>query len=424
MVDIVGLYQGLLLDAAFAGIPFAMLDSRQEPGRRVIRFLFPGADVPAFQDLGQLDESIDITGLIVADDYVEQAQLLRAAMLAPGPATLLHPWLGEIRVMQTPGKPPSFAFRQDELRVARFQASFVRFAPPPKPTLDTLGKLLLALDNLQAEADALLASILAPVALTIAAVNAVESFAATMIGTWTQALGALVGAPAELASAVTGLGGVVGLGLDLSYGATVGAILGAPSAAVGAAAAPALPAAVAPGGPSTAPVPIDPRAATSAILTAVAGAAPAPSASSTAVAIALAAQALAVADAVSTAAQIPFDSQQEAMQWAQQLAATLSAVTALAAQSAAVHPRGAGAVWRALVAAQAALSADLNSLIGRLPSVTQFVLPHAASAWQIAWTLAGDTPDQVAATYLDLVQRNGIVHPGVVPPGTLEVLIR
>ena len=422
MVDIVGLYSELLLDASFAGIPFCMPDSRHAPGRRVVRFMFPGADVPQFQDLGQNDEEISVTGLIVSDDYIEQAQLLRAAMLTPGPNTLQHPWLGEIMVMLAPGRAPSFSFSQSELRVARFQVSFVRYAPPPPPTPDTLGALLLTLDQLRSAGDALLADILAPAAMTIAAISAVEQFAGDWIGTWTQAVGALVDAPASIAAGIAGLGGVDALTTNSTYQTNVATALSAPSSAVLAAAAPAQAAAVAPSGAVTPATPLDARAATTAILAAVTGATPAATATTPATTVALAAQALAVADAVQTSTAIAFTSQQEATEWAQLLTAALTAATTLAAATAAQQPRSAGDVWRALMAAQAALSTDMVSVIGRLPAVVQFTVPHTASVWQIAQALSGDTPSLVVATYLDIVARNDILNPGAVPPGILEVL--
>src|SRR5882757_9166886 len=97
-MDIIGLANSLL-DATFRGIPFSILDSRHEVGRRLQRFLFPGRDESAFQDLGAADGSIRITGLISGDDYVHQAQRLHTAFRLPGPATLVHPWLGDLVVL-------------------------------------------------------------------------------------------------------------------------------------------------------------------------------------------------------------------------------------------------------------------------------------------------------------------------------------
>jgi prophage DNA circulation protein len=333
MVNIVGLYQSLLLDASYSGIPFGMIDSREEVGRRVLRFLFPAIDAPAFQDLGQTDGEISVAGLLVGDDYVEQAATLRAAFLTPGPATLQHPWLGHVQVMLAPGRGPTFSWRQDELRVTRFHATFLRYAPEQPTVLDTLGRLYAALDSLRAQADALLAAILAPVALTIAAIGAVESFAGDMVAEWTSAVGAITSIPSAITGAISGLVGVIGLPLDTTYAGAVGTALAGPSAAIAAGAAPVLPAAVAPSGSTTPPVALDPRACTTAILAGIASmAATAPAAGAVSLAtIGLAAQALALADAIATASNIPFDSQQEAMQWGAQLRAALSAAATSAA---------------------------------------------------------------------------------------------
>ena len=43
--------------------------------------------------------------------------------------------------------------------------------------------------------------------------------------------------------------------------------------------------------------------------------------------------------------------------------------------------------------------------------------------WLIAQGLVGDTPDQVLATYQDLVTRNAIAHPALAGPGAIEALV-
>ena len=87
MIDIQGLYDGLILESTFRGVPFWTVDSRDTAGRRLQKFLFPGQDQAVYQDLGQFDGDIHISGLLVGDDYAHQADLLRNAFQTAGPGT-------------------------------------------------------------------------------------------------------------------------------------------------------------------------------------------------------------------------------------------------------------------------------------------------------------------------------------------------
>ncbi len=77
------------------------------------------------------------------------------------------------------------------------------------------------------------------------------------------------------------------------------------------------------------------------------------------------------------------------------------------------------------MALRAAWVADMNERIGRLPSVALLTPPGPTTAWHIAQHLVGDDPSQIVATVQDLVRRNGLRHPALIPAGTvLEVLVR
>jgi hypothetical protein len=128
--------------------------------------------------------------------------------------------------------------------------------------------------------------------------------------------------------------------------------------------------------------------------------------------------------AVTATTGIAFTSQQEARAWFTQLATPLGAAATLAASLVPSQATGAGTLWRALVALQAALAADMNATIGSLPVVETLTLTAPVSTWLIAQYLVGDTPGAVLATYLDLVLRNNIINPAIPPPGPLEVLVQ
>lgn len=111
-----------LMPAQYAGVDFHMPDTTTIPGRRVAEHLFPGIDRAAYDDMGEAPEEITVTGILLGDDYIGQAQRLRRIMKSPGPKSLIHPWLGGMTViMEYPGE---ISFADYELRVARFTASF------------------------------------------------------------------------------------------------------------------------------------------------------------------------------------------------------------------------------------------------------------------------------------------------------------
>ena len=109
--------------AAWRGQTFFIPDVSTEMGRRIVVTYFPGLDDPAIEDLGAAMGPIRGRGLIVGDEYVQQALMLQAAFMAPGPGTFLHPWIGELTVIVPPGA-ASVSFSAVELRVVRFEVTF------------------------------------------------------------------------------------------------------------------------------------------------------------------------------------------------------------------------------------------------------------------------------------------------------------
>lgn len=87
-----------LRPASFRGIAFQVDASEPAFGRRVQVHEYPQRDKPYVEDLGRATREIPITAFVVGEDYVEQAQALIGALEEPGPGTLIHPWLGEMKV--------------------------------------------------------------------------------------------------------------------------------------------------------------------------------------------------------------------------------------------------------------------------------------------------------------------------------------
>ncbi len=422
--EIVGLFEALQLNGSYRGIGFAFVDGSDESGRRIQAMLFPGQDPTAFQDLGQLDGDIAFSGILVGDDYVRQAARLREAFQTPGPATLTTPWWGTIQVEQAPGKPPKFSFKADQLRVATFTATVRLYVPNrPAPT-DTLQDILDAISDLRTAALALLIGVLAPVALTLSTIGAVERLAGEVAST----LGVLIAAASDPQVGIAGalplglLAGIGGVPPDGNYGSGVGALLAAPSAAIAGTTTPTIPAAVAPGGTIAVPTAVDGRVTAGLLIAAAATLAPPLGALAPEPALRAAVTALLLADAAQAASDIAYASQQEAMVWRDRIAAALDAAATLAAALVPTNAQTAAPLWRGLTATRTAWLADMSATIGRLPAVVQFTPPVQSPVWVVAYSLHGGKPGRMLAAYLDIVARNDIRNPALPPVGALEVL--
>jgi hypothetical protein len=429
LFSIIPLAQVASLQGSYRGIGFAYDLGEDEVGRRIEAEMFPGQDITDFQDLGQFDGDIVVHGIISGDDYAAQATRLRAAFQTAGPATLVHPWLGTFQVIQSPRHFVKWDFKAAELRIARFTATFRRYTPLPKTPPDSLQALLFALEDMRTAAYAMLSSVLAPVALGMTVISQVES----LIGEVASVLGSLITA---CASPQVGLAGNLPIGLmssiasapfDATYATTVGSLLSAPTAAIAGTTTPAIPSAVAPGGATTTPTPVDGRITATLILAASSqiGAAtlstapivipPGPS-------LILSAQMFMLADATSAASAITFTSQQDAITWRETIAKAIDVATLSAAALVPGNPAPGAGLWRTLVAAKSAWLVDMNAVIGRLPAVETFTPPSAAAVWIYAQYLAGDDPSAIFATWRDLIARNDIVHPSIPGPGPFETL--
>lgn len=87
-----------LLPATFRDVPFRVGVSDLGAGRRNQVHEYPQRDKPYVEDLGRATRELEFTGVLVGEDYVEQANALLRALETPGPGTLVHPWLGEMQV--------------------------------------------------------------------------------------------------------------------------------------------------------------------------------------------------------------------------------------------------------------------------------------------------------------------------------------
>lgn len=423
MVEIVGLYDSLL-SASIGGFPFEVLDTRDEYGRRVERFLFPGIDQPVFQDMGAQDGALSVTGMLIGDDYVQQAQNFRRVMQQPGPLTLVHPWLGNLSVVLAGPQAVTVSLSNTELRIARFTVSLFLYQPPPGTLADTFSLIGTAVTQTIDDAESWMAGVLAPAVLPLAAFAYAQSWLSSIsVGIEgimnTGPSGAAIGP--VVATALGAIGGATPAATPAWAEATAANVAAIPAAMV-AAAQPLVPSAVAPGGATTAPVGAAPADATAMLVLAVPIATAGAINPSPGPALAACFQAMIVANAVLASSLIAYDSVQAAQAQALVLMSALDAAIVAAATQAQTAPQLAAPVWDDLVSLKSALAADTNALVGRLPSVVDINTRRTLPAWLIAHYVAGDVPSQMYATYSDIIARNVVSNPATVPGGTLEVL--
>lgn len=471
-----------LRPASWRGKTFWVIDIEHEIGRRIHATLYPGLDLKTFDDTGPLDGPIDVSGLVIGDDYVQQAEALHAAFRKAGSGTFIHPWRGPIDCVLS--RPARISFASDELRVARIDVTF----EPTGEEVGVGGLLGGFLGGLVGGLFSSIAGIIGAVAGVVGAVfgvvNAVLSVAVMAVSIWNFGVGvvagvvsiarAIVGATREaprllpiaaslsartaLASTLTGRPAVasalarilseVPAEFSASFRST-------PRSGVGLAASPtAAPPSSSAAVISAAP---DPRRGAELMLRigatlgafagipAASGSASFEAGRSELAAIAadperapliaalrrpssltekliyLAAESGFIAEAVSLATEIAFDSRQDAQAWQDRLDAAITATCERASVLAFEAPAEASALWQTLEKLRGVVAIDLSEIIGRLPAATR-IDPPRGSTWLLAQHLAGDDPSRVVETLHDIRRRNRLRHPALLGSDKIEVL--
>lgn len=428
--------------AAWRGVTFWMPNSQDEAGRRVLQVWFPARDDYRAQDFGSLDGMIRVSGLIIGDDYVIRAQRMRAALMQAGAGTLVHPWWGAIqcRLMQT----GTISFADGEIRMARFQATFVRV--PVQSTSkglfaeieDTLTSVLTQADALVDQAVLTCRSVLSTLTLPLALVSAVSSTIGVAQGVWDAATGSTAALPVRTAAAAPLAALSAGVPVpvansDTSYADSVATVISGVPAAVAQAVSPTASAAIAPADAVSGvdEDDIDPAVATTLLLTATeslrtAGQTAAAQAADPASVrgLMMAATLVTAAQAVAAASSLSYTSQDDALTWRDRLLTMLDTliddIETLAGTAGAAVPIS--GMLGAIRDCKAAITADISERLGRLPAVIAVTVPRQMSAWLVAYAVAGDNTSEVEEVWTDMVQRNGLRHPAVTSPGVIRVL--
>lgn len=461
-----------LAEASFRGVKFSMPTSEDEVGRRVVQMFFPGIDAFALQDLGLIDGPIHIRGLICGDDYVYRAGLMRAALAAKGPATLVHPWWGELKVRLV-NETARIGFDENRQGIATLEMTVVREPKPLAATLtsgsflDSLTKLLNEADTMLDAATSVMQQVLSPIMVGVSLARSVENSVAQVGALFTGLLGdasepitAACSQPlAALNQGVTlpqkNTGGtfadsITGVFLGVPV-AIANAVLPSQQPAIGSAQSASvsntaglfaqsavttsdflgqIAAQAAGGGIQLTPTP---AAGTALLITAARGCLAigsqlsAQPGGSPALSITLVAAAACITQAVATAAAMSFTSTQDAISTRDALVATLdllsnAVVAASAITTGDVAPSAIAELFSAIQSTRAAIFADISARLGRLPSILEVAVPVEMNPWVLAYALAGDNPTTVVPLLSDIVARNLLQTPSLIPAGTVYVL--
>lgn len=406
-----------LRPGALRGLLFYVQTSEDNSTRRWVTHEFPGRDEPWHEDLGAKTRSFSIEGLLVGPDVVLQSRAFARAAADPEPATLLHPWLGAMRVVVLDCR---ISHDVAQARVARVSLRVEKAGTKPAPVLglDSLGGVLDAADRLLTTAQSVYAEYRF---MRAAADFIIDSFKGSVLGIAGAIGGALsnAGLVGGAAGSVSALASVNDAAIvsDTAVPLAVASAARDVSALAGGRAALTRGADAAPQGAFAA---LDALNAQD-LVKAPIGAATTPARQQLAAAnegLAVLAAAIFAGEFARAAAAVPWASRDEAM------AARDKVADALAAAADRVAAAGWDAVWQRLVALRAASAADLAERAAPLPRIKRLELPNVMPATLIAYRLNGDNLSDVFGRGAALVARNRVRHPGFVPAAApIEVLV-
>lgn len=106
---------------SFRGAAFVTEGHERTGGRRTVRFEYPGRDAPSSEDMGRRARQERLDLHVWGTDYFARRDALVEALEAEGPGLLVHPWLGSMQVVVVDY---SLSETTDEGGIARFSVQF------------------------------------------------------------------------------------------------------------------------------------------------------------------------------------------------------------------------------------------------------------------------------------------------------------
>lgn len=147
-------WRAKLRKSSYNGAAFFIESSDPEIGRRVQVTEYPQRDDPYTEDMGRKARRFDIEAIVLGPDYMTARDALMRELEKPGPGTLVHHYLGEMRVRLLECRGPRESTREGGK--ASFRLSFIEAGEEPSPTQapETGGEVTAAADAAQTAAKA------------------------------------------------------------------------------------------------------------------------------------------------------------------------------------------------------------------------------------------------------------------------------
>jgi prophage DNA circulation protein len=119
--------------ASFKNAPFLVEQTSTEGGRKTVTHEFVNSNTRNVEDLGLLQKTFSMTGIITGPDYTQKKEALIAVLDQGGSGSLVHPFFGRVQVV---AKPYTLIENTTELGEARFSLVFEKEESeigPPQP---------------------------------------------------------------------------------------------------------------------------------------------------------------------------------------------------------------------------------------------------------------------------------------------------
>lgn len=139
-----------LQPASFRGVPFHVLTTGGQLGRRTVVHEYPKRDLPYAEDLGRKARDFTLEAIIIGDDYMAGRDRLIDALEKSGPGELVHPYRGRLSVAVMTAQ---LSESTDKGGLAQFNITFIESGEnlQPDTKADTRNQLVTAADSAQFE---------------------------------------------------------------------------------------------------------------------------------------------------------------------------------------------------------------------------------------------------------------------------------
>ena len=91
-------WRTLMKPGSLNGVPFLADSTNSKFGRRVVRHLFPGRDLPYFEDMGKRGREFVLQVFVIGSNYMTGRDALITEIELPGLKRLVHPWYGRMTI--------------------------------------------------------------------------------------------------------------------------------------------------------------------------------------------------------------------------------------------------------------------------------------------------------------------------------------